>query len=921
MPDWKELVRHHLPSLPIAAEREVEIVEELAQCLEARYQELRLAGEPEEKALSAALNHVGDWEALGREILGAERPLPPAVLNGWNGLRDDALTTNIRSVRMLANLLQDVKYAIRGLRGSPGFSAIAVLIMGLGIGANTSMFSFVNAILLQQSLSYRNPSEVVRICSTRPNSSTPSWTSYPDFLDFRDQGGLFASAAVASDGTPMSLLTEEGSEFIVGEAYSAALFSIMDIPISLGRSFLPEEDKPGCDPVVIISHSVWQSRYGGDPNILGRTLRINGHPITVVGVGPKEFRGTLIIFSSDYWLSLGTADRIESSYIHLDARNSREYRMYARLKPGVTIEQAGARLNTLAETLGQMYPDTNAKRRVIVFPATEVHLDPLVDKALYPLSGFLMAVVGLVLLVACSNLAGFLLTRAAARRKEIAIRLALGAGRQRLVAQLLTESILLGVLGGGIGLIIAFWAGGALSSLKLPLPIVMTIQYRVDATVLSFTLLLSVATGILFGLAPALKAARCDIVATMKNEAPSLRVGRRRVSLRNALAVGQFAVSLILLLAAGLLLRSLIHANRADVGFRPEHLAAATVDASLGGYKSESEGRIFFDRYREKVASVPGIESVTLASRLPLGLWGSDTSRVYLSGAHPESEEDVPQIESAVVGVGYFDVMGIPVLHGRKFLEADGASAPRVAIVSEAMARRFWKDVDPVGESIFVGSIGQEISMRVIGVARDTKVKDIKEEPQPYLYIPFAQQYSPLMSVIARTAGDPAGVPEIFRRALKSLNSDVPLFEAKPMREHLGIRLYTLKMAGTFLTAFGVLALSLAGIGLYGLVAFSVAQRTREIGIRMALGADRKQVVAMVLGRGFVIVAFGLAIGLPAAIMVMLPLSGLLVNVSAADPVTLAAVVLLLALVTITASYIPARRASRLDPLVSLHHE
>ncbi len=914
-------MRSRLPVLPITAEREVEIVEELAQCLEARYRELCLAGEPEERAISAALDQVGDWEVLGREILGAEQALPPAVLQGWNSLSDRALTTNIRSVRMPANLLQDLKYSVRRLRGSPGFTLIAVLIMGLGIGANTSMFSFVNAILLRPPLSYRNPAETVRICSTRPNSSTPAWTSYPDFLDFRDRSDLFAAAAVSSDGTPMSLLTEEGSEFIVGEAYSADLFSIMDIPIFLGRSFLPEEDEPGCDPVVLISHSVWQSRYGGDPNILGRTLRINGHPVTVVGVGPREFRGTLVVFSSDYWLSLGTAARIQSSYIHLEKRDSHEYRMYARLKPGVTIEQAGARLNTLADTLGQMYPESNADRKVIVLPAADVRLDPLVDAVLYPLSGFLMAVVGLVLLVACSNLAGFLLMRAASRRKEIAIRLALGAGRRRLVAQLLTESTLLGALGGAVGLIIALWSAGALTSFRPPLPVVMTIQYRIDTTVLAFTLILSIATGILFGLAPALKASRCDIVGTLKDETPSLQVGRRRISLRNALAVAQFAISLILLLAAGLVLRSLIHANRTDVGFHPEHLAAATVDASLGGYKTESEGRLFFESYIETMASAPGVEAVALASRLPLGLWGMDSSRVHLPGTRPESDDDIPLIESAAVNVEYFDVMDIPVVRGRKFVASDDGSAPRVAIISEAMARRFWDTADPVGQSILLGRIGEELPLQVVGVARDTKVKALSEEPQPYLYFPFAQQYSPLMSVIARTAGDPAGLPEIFRRELKSLDSEVPLFEARTMQEHLGIRLYALKLVAVFLAGFGALALALAGIGLYGLVAFSAAQRTREVGIRMALGAGSRQIVSMVLRQGFGIVAFGLAIGLPAAILVMLPLSRFLVDVSAADPVTLAAVVLLLALVTIAASYIPARRAAKLDPLVSLHHE
>lgn len=821
---------------------------------------------------------------------------------------------------MLTNLLQDLKYSVRGLHKSLGFTAIAVLIMGLGIGANTAIFSFVNAILLQQTIPYKNPSNVVRICSTTPKSSAPAWISYPDFCDFRDRTDLFSSAAAASDGTPMSLLTNEGSEFVIGEAFSSDLFSIMDMPPSMGRSFLPEEDKPGCSPVVMISHSAWESRFGRDPNILGKELRINGHPVTVVGVGPKEFRGTLVIVFSDYWLSLGTAARVEPSQINLENRRS-EYRVYARLKPGVSIEQARARLNSLAESLAREYPATNADRGVLVMPASEVRLDPLLDKALFPLSGFLMAVVGLVLVVACSNLAGLLLIRASSRGKEVAVRLALGASRGRLLRQLLTDSTLLGLLGGAVGLIFALWMASALASYKPPLPVVLTINSRLDGTVLAYTLVISVMTGILFGLAPALRASRCDIMGILKDEAPLLNVGRRRFSLRNVLIVVQFAVSLALLLAAALFIRTLIHALRTDPGFRPEDLAAATIDLSLSGHKEEAEGRAFFEHYAQSIASVPGVRGVALASCLPLVVWGNQKTPVRLPGAQLETDKELPRVDFTVVNKDYFDVMGIPIQRGRNFNEGDIGSRGRVVIVSEAMAQRFWGSVEVIGKTIVVGETGRETQAEVIGVARDTKVMSLKEEPQPFLYLAFSQRYSPRMMAIVRTAGNPAGMPEAFRRNLRNLDRLVPMFEARTMSEYLGLQLYGPRMAAILLSALGLLALVVAGIGLYGLVAFTVAQRTREVGIRIALGAQGSQVIAMILRQGIGLLGVALALGLPLAILVMLPLSNVLKIVSATDPIAIAAVILLLALVTLLASYLPARNAARVDPLVSLRHE
>jgi len=582
----------------------------------------------------------------------------------------------------------DLKYAFRCLLKSPGFTAIAVLIMGLGIGANTAIFSIVNGLLFA-SLPYKDAASLVRIYTQTVESSRPDWLSYPDFLDYRDGSDLFSAMAAASDGEPLSIVTEEGSEFVIGEAFSAELFSMLDVPPVLGRSFLPEENEPGSELVAMVSYSVWQLKHGGDCDIIGKTLQVNGFPVTVVGVGPEGFQGSLVFITTDYWLSWGTADAIEP-YVRLDDRDSRNVRVFARLKPGVGLERAEAQLDTLAANLSREYPESGGERRALVIPATEVRIDPLFDKAAYPLSAFLMIIVGLVLVVACSNLAGLLLMRASSRQKEIAVRQALGAGRWRLVSLLLTESALLGILGGAVGLLIAFWTAGAILSYKPPLPIALTFNFQMDERVLTFNLLLSLATGVLFGLAPALKASRCDLVGTLKDEVPALGMGRKRFTLRNFFVVVQVAVSLVLLIGAGLFIRNLINWRQVDPGFETERAALAVVDVSRAGYDTEEKGRAFFKRYRENIASLPGVEAVAIASRVPLGLWGMDKTPVQLPDSEPGPEEEVPQVELTVISHDYFDALSIPVLRGRSFDTRDTESSRLVAVVSEAMARRYW---------------------------------------------------------------------------------------------------------------------------------------------------------------------------------------------------------------------------------------
>jgi predicted permease len=654
---------------------------------------------------------------------------------------------------------------------------------------------------------------------------------------------------------------------------------------------------------------------------LGKTLRLNGQPVTVIGVGPVDFKGTVTGFEIDFFMPLRTAATVHPIvHDHLEQRDARNFFMFARLRPGVTLEQARSGLSILAANLAEEYPETNAERGITLLPAKQVRMHPELDAMLYPAAGFLMMVVLLVLLVACSNLASLLLIRAASRRREMAVRLALGAGRGRIVAQLLTESMILGLAGGGVGLLFAFWAARGLTAYRPPIPVVLSLDLHLDLWVLGFTALLSLLTGMVFGLAPALTASRQDIAGTIKGASASMGFGCCRSGMKSFLVAAQVAVSLILLVGAGLFLRSLLNGRQVDVGFETERTALATVDVSLGGYGLESAGRDLFDRYCERIEGSPDVDEVALASRVPLGL-GRTVLPVFVPGIEPGTDDALPSIDYAVVDEAYFSVMGVPILRGSNFSRADTPDSPTVVIVSETMAKRAWKRLEVVGERIMLGRLGEAVPAEVIGVARDTKVRSLHESPQPYIYFPFIQRYTPRMSVVARANVPPAGIPETFRRELQALDVNIPLLESKSMAEHLGLSLYLPSMLSALLALFGAVALVLASIGLYSVLAFMVVQRNREMGIRVALGAEDKQILWMILREGLLLTLTGIAIGLILSRAAMQPLSGLLIGVSPADPVTFAGVALVLGTVALFAIAIPARRAAKLDPMKTLRCE
>ena len=826
-----------------------------------------------------------------------------------------------QGVRLLIDFTKNLRYSFRRLRASPGFTAVAAVVMGLGIGATTAIFSIVNTMLFQP-IYCENPSEVVRIY-TNNEEGQPRWNSYPDFLDLKKETDLFSAVAATSDIFPFSLVTEEGAQTVLCDIFSSDLFPALGIRPLLGRPFLPEEDLAGvAEPVVMVNHSTWIERHGGDPDIVGRSIRLNGYPVTVIGVGPPGFKGVYVGVVTEYWVSWGTAALISAPYAYLEDRGERECSVFARLKPGVSLGQARSALDVVAARLAGEYPETNADMGLTVMGFSEVRTDPLVDMVLYPISGFLMTVVVLVLLVACSNLAGFLLMRATSRLKEITIRIALGAGRRRLIAQLLTENVLLGLIGGVLGIAVAYGVAGAAASYKLPLPFSLSLNLNVDGTVLAFAMCLSIITGILIGLVPALHSSKPDIVAALKQNPPSATEGRQRYTLRNTFIVGQVAVSVVLLIGAALFIRSLGYRRNVDLGFETDRQAIAAVDVALGGYTDEESAREFLERYRGRVLAYPGIESVAIANRIPFGLFGLGSR---INARRPEvgtgEEDEIREVGYAAVSPEFFSALGIPVVRGNTFSPAGGGAPPREVIISEELAQRYWTGADPIGQSLLLGSDGDERIVEVVGVVGNVRFASLRREHEPFLYLPFTGRYTMTAVLVARTSGDPAGLPELFRRELNALDSSVPVFDARTMSEHTDIAFFLDRTAALYLAALGVLAMVLASIGLYGTIAFSVTLRVREVGIRIALGAGRGQVVRMVMKQGLRLVTIGVVIGLIISSLVMQVLSRLLMGVSPIDPIAFASVVLLLGTVTIVASYIPARRAAGLEPMATLRYE
>jgi predicted permease len=812
---------------------------------------------------------------------------------------------------------EDLTYAVRRLVKSPGFTFVAVVTLALGIGANTAIFSLVNAVLIR-GLPVRAPQELVEVYTSDSNHYPYATTSYPDFAELRELTHVFAG--VVGTRTFLARVDRDDRPVMAfGEAISWDYFHVLGVPMALGRSFLPEEDAtPGSHPVVILGHRTWESDFGRDPDILGRTVRLNGMPFTVVGVAPRAFTGSMPVLVTGYFSPLMMTKALMGGAAGPDPlaqRGSRSMFIKARLKEGVTVEQANQAMAALSNRLAEAYPESNEHRIMSALASGKVALHPYVDRMLKPVAALLLVVVGVVLLIACANLASFLLARAEDRRKEIAIRLALGAGRGALVRQLLVETTLLAILGGAAGILLANWILGLLMAFQPPIPVPADLDVSLDRTVLFFTAGVTLLAALAFGLLPALQGTRPDVAPTLKNESGG--TGKPgRFNLRHALVVTQVAFSFLLLIGAGLFVRSLQKAQVIDPGFYTGPAALLWPWVELSGYETPEEVGAFYTEAVERLLAHPSIDGVTMADRLPLGA-GIQTRGYVLPGIPSESIDGRHDIDNTNVAPGYFEVMEVPILQGRSFREPD-REGERVIVVSQAFVTHYYPGEDMVGRTI---DAGPGSPLRIIGVAADTKVRTLGEPLRPYVYELPTHAGSMGMQFVIRGRGGSEDLLAASRQILDGMDPNLVYFEAKTMDEHLALLLFPPRMAALLLSVFGGLALLLSAVGIYGVVSFAVARRTRELGIRMSLGATARDVVALAVGGGMRLVAWGGAIGVVLAAGVTWAIAGYLYGIGSTDLVTFAAIPLILAGVAFTAALIPARRAAALDPVQALRRD
>jgi predicted permease len=822
-------------------------------------------------------------------------------------------------------MFQDLKFGVRILLKHKGFTAVAVLTLALGIGANTAIFSLTNALLLR-SLPVPQPEQLVTV-SRGDGSGEP--LSYPDFVALRERNEALSGLA-ASHFAEVSFGNGSRSEMLRGELVSSDYFDVLRLQPALGRGFLPEEER-SAQPVVVLSHGLWQSRFGGKAQIIGQTITLHRQQYTVIGVAPAGFNGMTEMFRTDLWLPLRMLPQARPMFqTSLSNRHAQVFAAIGRLKSGVQLQQAQTSLETINRQIEIAEPppaeqrrDADEDRSLKLAHPQGIGL-PHFRRRAQIAAGLLFVVVGIVLLIACANVANLLLARAAVRRKEIAVRLALGASRFRLMRQLLTESALLGLLGAGAGLLLAFWINRVLMSLKPPMPESwgFRLDLQLDPLVLGFTLLLALAVSLLFGLVPALAASKPDVVPALKDEmSTGARRGRfRRFNLRNTLVVTQLAVSLVLLIAAGLFIRSLRQMQNVDPGFQTENRLALSFNLDQEGY-DDAKGQEFARQLLERVRALPGVQSAAAANYLPLGFMAL-AEPVTIDGRATSPDSLPPMAAAQRIGLDYFRTMGTPFVRGRDFTPRDSANAPAVAIINETMARRFFPDEDPIGKRLRIGNPESNPQLReVIGVVKDTLIRSIGEEPMPVTYRPLAQQHSQWLTLVAHTAGNPKVLLPALRHEVQTLDENLPVQEIKTLDEIVAFSFWPMRMGAGLVGAFGLLGLLLASVGLYGVMSYAVAARTREIGVRMALGAERNDVLRLVVGQGLRVALFGVGAGLLLAFAVTRVLQRFLFGIGAADPLTFACVAALLTLVALLACYLPARRAAKVDPLVALRCE
>jgi len=802
----------------------------------------------------------------------------------------------------MKSLLQDVRYGLRRLSKSPGFTIVAAGALALGIGANTAIFSVVNAVLLRP-LPYPAPDELVQVWETRPRQNMASVEASPnEFLAWAAEGRSFRHLA-AVDFANYNLTGRGEPERVTAALVSAEYFPAFGVAPAAGRAFLAEEDQPGKENVVVLTHDFWQTRFGGDPSVLDQTVSLDGAACAVVGIMPRGFR-----LPQDAKLARPIAFAPEAR----TRAGSHYLQVFGRLAGGVTREQAGAELSGIAARLEQTFASTNAGHGVVLVPLRE-QLVGDVRPALLVLLG----AVGLVLLIACANLANLLLARAEGRRKEVAVRAALGASRWRIVRQLLAESVLLAAAGGGLGLLLAVWGVDLLVSLD-PAGVQRVGEVALDAGVLAFTVALSLATGLVFGLAPALQASKTDFVETLKEGGRSSTGPARAGRLRGALVVSEVALTLVLLVGAGLLVKSFARLLDVDPGLDPR--GVLTLDLSLppAKYAERRQVAAFYERLLGEVAALPGVEVAGAVSVLPLG--GDDNSNfVEIEGRPPLAPGQALRAGRRNASPDYFRALRVPLKSGRALAPSDAADAPPAAVINEAMARAFFPGEDPVGKRLRTGDNNPWVT--IVGVVGDVRHRGLDVDTRPEMFFPHAQSPSRQMSLVVRSGGDPLALVGAVRERVRAVDKDQPVGNVKTMEAWVAESVASRRFAVLLLAAFALVAAGLAAVGIYGVVSYGVAQRTHELGLRLALGAQRSDVLRLVIRQGMKMTLVGAAVGLAAALALTRLMAGLLYGVSATDPLVFAGVALLLVAVALLACYVPARRATRVDPMVALRHE
>jgi predicted permease len=817
----------------------------------------------------------------------------------------------------------DVKYGVRVLLRSPGFLIAAVLSLALGIGANATIFTMINTVFLQP-LPVENPSELMFVYGTDSNNAQNSVLgtfhpiSYPNYIDYKAQNDAFLDLGVYSFPNGVSLGGGEKPVPVNVEVVSGNYFSLLGVKPALGRTFIVEEDQAGASSTVVLNHKFWQRQFGSKPGVIGSTIRLNGHPFTVIGVAARGFDGTLGVFPPDMWTPI-----VNHPYVITGAfpggppdKNRRllMFSVFGRLKPAVNASQAQLALQTIGRQLEKDYPNENAGRNVGILPLTQATIPPAFRSILLQGSGLLMAIVGLVLLIACANVANLMMARATARRREFTVRLALGGARRQLVRQLLIESILIALPGGALALLIAMEGRNLIISM---LPAVVNpgnFNMPINSTVLAFTLALSIFSAMLFGLLPALRASRSDLGSDLKERLGGGSPGRFKA--RNVLVLFQVTLSVVALASAGLFIRSLSNARTIDLGFENDKLVVVPYDVTSNGYEA-GRGKQYHRQIVERASVAPGIAAATLASTVPLT--PPFQRSVFLEGQENAATNRGVLVYTNIIGPRYFDTVRIPLLRGRDFTEADREGTQPVTIINEAMARRFWPDQDALGKRFrFFGETEPRV---IIGIVRTAKYVFVGEEPQSMAYTALDQGYSPAMVLLVRTSGAPDAVKATIEREVRSLDPDIALTNIQTASELLSTSLTAPRVAATLLAVFGSVALILAAVGIYGVMSYSVNLRSQEIGIRMALGAGRTEVLRMVLRQGMVTVGIGLTLGLVAAVGISRLISGLLYGTGTTDVTAFIGTAAVLLFVALVATYVPARRATHVDPIRVMRYE